>query len=286
MSPPIKLSWPATRQFWEIPVLYEDDHLLALNKPPLLLTSPVPHLPGQPSLMNLLHTGIAQAKPWAKARGLAYLANAHRLDFEASGVLLLARSRTVLIALAELFGSEKPYRFYVALVHGAPQTAQFECDAKLGPDPSQPGRMRVDPARGKRSRSQFEVIERFVGYALVRCVPLTDRPHQVRVHLQRCGFPVVGDQLYGGHALLLSTLKPNYRLKPNRTERPLIAQAAVHLERIELPHPVTGAPLSISAPWPKDLTVAVKYLRRFATPTSAAHSLPALPQQAQSDSEG
>lgn len=264
MSEPIKLSWPPARQFWEIPVLYEDDHVLALNKPPLLLTSPAPHLPGQPSLMKLLHDGIAQGKPWARARGLAYLANAHRLDFETSGVLLLARSRQVLIALAQLFGSEKPARFCVALVHGSPQSDRFECDAKVGPHPTEPGRMRLDPTRGKRSRSQFEVLERFVGYALVRATPLTDRPHQLRLHLQRIGHPVVGDQLYGGRPLLLSTLKAHYRLKPNRTERPLISQAAIHMEQIQLSHPVTGAPLSITAPWPKDLTVAVKYLRRFA----------------------
>lgn len=264
MNEPIKLSWPATRQFWEIPVLYEDEHLLALNKPPLLFTSPAPHRPDQPSLMKLLHEGIAQGKPWARARGLAYLANAHRLDFETSGVLLLARSRAVLIALAEVFGSEKPVRFYVALVHGSPQSDQFECDLKVAPHPTVPDRMRLDPVRGKRSRSRFDVLERFVGYALVRAVALTDRPHQLRLHLQRTGHSVVGDQLYGGRPLLLSSLKANYRLKPNRTERPLISQAAIHLEQVQLPHPVTGAPLCITAPWPKDLTVAVKYLRRYA----------------------
>ena len=69
---------------------------------------------------------------------------------------------------------------------------------------------------------------------------------------------------YGGRPLLLSSLKLTYRLKPNQIERPLISRAALHAESLTLPHPVTGETLNITAPWPKDLTVAVKYLRRYA----------------------
>ena len=69
---------------------------------------------------------------------------------------------------------------------------------------------------------------------------------------------------YGGRPLLLSSLNADYRLKPNQIERPLIARPALHAEALTLPHPVTGDPLTITAPWPKDLTVAVKYLRRYA----------------------
>src|SRR5689334_8226255 len=90
-GPPIKLSAPATKEFWEIPVLFEDEHLLAINKPASLLTSPDRYDADRPNLMRLLHEGIAQAKPWAKERGLTYLSNAHRLDFETTGVLLLAK---------------------------------------------------------------------------------------------------------------------------------------------------------------------------------------------------
>jgi 23S rRNA-/tRNA-specific pseudouridylate synthase len=74
----------------------------------------------------------------------------------------------------------------------------------------------------------------------------------------------VGDSLYGGRPLLLSQLKPDYRLKPNKTERPLLSQPALHAESLALPHPVTGEPLAITAPWPKHLNVAVKYLSRYA----------------------
>ena len=105
MAAVIKLSSPATREYWEIPVLYEDDYLLALDKPSGLLTSPDRYDPARPNLMKLLHAGIAAQKPWARERNLAYLSNAHRLDFETSGVILLAKTKAVLVALADLFGS-------------------------------------------------------------------------------------------------------------------------------------------------------------------------------------
>src|SRR2546426_4153228 len=127
----IKLSAPTTRQFWEIPVLFEDEHLLAVAKPPLLLLSPDRADPQRPSLMQLLHAGIERNAPWAKERRLNYLMNAHRLDFETSGVLLLAKSRPVLQALANLFGADKVRRTYAALAQGAPTEQSFAVEAKL-----------------------------------------------------------------------------------------------------------------------------------------------------------
>jgi RluA family pseudouridine synthase len=265
MNTSIKLSSPTTREFWEIPVLFEDDRLLALNKPPLLLTSPDPQDPERPSLLRLLHAGIAQGKPWARERNLRYLLNLYRLDFETGGVLLLAKSKTVWSALAGQLGSEEPLRTYVALVRGTPREDRFCVDAKLAPHPARTGMMHVDPKRGRRSRTQFEVVERFESCTLIHCQPLTDRPHQLRVHLRRAGHPVLGDTLYGGPPLLLSTLKRSYRLKPGHTERPLIARPAVHLERLQLAQPVLETPLLITAPWPKELAVAVKYLRLYSS---------------------
>lgn len=264
MSAVIKLSSSATQEFWEIPVLFEDEHLLALDKPAGLLTSPDRYGPERPNLMKLLHAGIAEGKPWAKERGLNYLSNAHRLDVETSGVLLLAKSKPILVTLANLFGSEKIGKTYVALAQGDPKNERFTVEAKLAPHPLKPGLMLVDPKVGKKSKTIFEVLEKFSDYTLVKCELLTDRTHQIRVHLRRVALPVVGDLLYGGRPLLLSRLKPNYRLKEGKTERPLISRAALHAEQQSLPHPVTGETLTITAPWPKDLKVAVKYLRQFA----------------------
>jgi RluA family pseudouridine synthase len=261
----IKLSSPTTKEFWEIPVLHEDEHLLALDKPARLLTSPDRYDASRPNLMRLLHDGIAAGKPWAAARNLTYLSNAHRLDFETSGVILLAKDKPTLVALANLFGSEKPSKKYVALVRGELPESPFEVDAKLSPHPVKLGMMRVDQKEGKRSHTKFEVMEDFprYGYALLRCEPLTGRTHQIRVHVTYAGLKLVGDELYGGKFLWLSRLKPSYRLKPGREERPLISRVALHAEELSLAHPVTNENITITAPWPKDLTVAVKYLRQY-----------------------
>jgi RluA family pseudouridine synthase len=264
VSTAIKLSSPATREFWEIPVLFEDEHLLALDKPVGLPVSADRDDLIRPNLMKLLHSAIADGKPWARERGLNYLMNAHGLDFETSGVILLAKDKPTLVALTDLFGSEKPLQKYVALVRGAPRENNFEADAKLAPHPVRPGFMHVDPANGKKSKTRFEVLEQFSGYALLKCEPLTSHTHQIRVHLCHARMPIVGDKLYGGKPLWLSRLKPDYRLKPGHEERPLLSRVALHSEELNIPHPVTGATVTITAPWPKDLKVAVKYLRQFA----------------------
>jgi RluA family pseudouridine synthase len=263
MSAVIKLSSPPTHEFWEIPVLYEDDHLLALDKPSGLLVSPDPQEPDRPSLIGLLHSGIAAAKPWALERSLTYLMNTHRLDAEASGLLLLARSKPVLASLSNLFASEKAPSTFAVVVQGAPQGDRFEVEGKLSPHPTPAGFFRVDSRRGKKSRTVFEVREKFAEYTLLKAEPCPGRAHQVRAHLRSIRLQVVGDRLYGGRPLLLSSLKRGYRLKPDRTEHPLMNRPALHAEQLSIPHPVTGVVLTISAPWPKDLTVAMKYLRRY-----------------------
>jgi RluA family pseudouridine synthase len=258
----VKLSSPATREFWEIPILFEDDHLLALDKPAGLLISPDRYDPQRPSLMKLLHAVIVAGKPWARERGLVYLMNAHRPDCGTSGVILFAKSKPVLVALANTFGAEKALHKYIALVQGAPKEDKFEVDARLAPHPLKTGLMCV-AKDGKKSKTQSTVLEKFSGYTVLKCEPLTSRTHQIRAHLRHAGLPVVGDELYGGKKLWLSRLKPDYRLKPGREERPLISRVALHAEELTLPHPVTGQTVTIKSEWPKDLKVAVKYLRQF-----------------------
>ena len=261
MSTTLKLSSPATREFWEIPVLFEDAHLLALDKPAGLLTVPDRNDPARPSLMRLLHDALATGKPWAIARGLTYLTPAHRLDAESSGVTLLAKSKPVLLALANQFGADQIQAKYVALARGIPRAGQFEVDARIASDPHTPGLVRVDSRSGKQAQTLVSVVERFRDYVWLACRPVTNRPQQIRVHLRHAGLPIVGDALYGGRPLLLSRLKQDYRLKPGRTERPLMARVALHAEELTFAHPITGETLTLTAPCPKDLRVALKYLR-------------------------
>jgi len=260
----IKLSAPETREFWQIPVLWEDARLLALDKPSGLLTSPDRYDPKRPNLVTLLHRSIARGVPWAKERQLGYLANANRLDFESSGVILLAKDKPALIALANQFGVEQANKIYLALAWGVPPQEALTINAKLAADPARTGLMRVDPREGRKATTLVEVAERFSGYTLLKCRPITDRAHQIRVHLRHIRLPIVGDTRYGGRPLLLSKLKPDYRFKPNIAERPLIGCIALHLQEITFNHPLSGAPQTITAPWPKDLIVALKYLRRYA----------------------
>lgn len=267
----IKLSSPATREFWEIPVVFEDAHLLALDKPAGLLTAPDRNDPARPNLMRLLHDAIAAGKSWAVERGLTYLNPAHRLDAETSGVILFAKSKPVLVALANQFGTDQPQAKYVALARGVPRAEQFEVDAKIAPHPLTPGLMRVDSRQGKRAKTLVSVVETFRDYVWLSCRPVTNRTHQIRVHLRHTGLPIVGDALYDGKPLLLSRLKRDYRLKPGRTERPLLARVALHAEELALVHPITGATVTFTAPCPKDLRVALKYLREHGGATFGRH---------------
>ncbi len=265
MTAAIKLSSPATREFWEIPVLFEDEHLLALDKPARLLTLPDPNDLARPSLMKLLHGGIAAKKPWAAARNLDYLNNVNELDSDATGVLLLAKNKPAFIALANLFSSEKASLKYVTLVRGDLRENEFEVDAKLAPHPVKPGVMRVDRDNGKQAQTKFTLLENFsrAGYALLRAELLAERLHQVRVHASHVDLKIVGDEVYGGKPLWLSRLKKDYRLKPGREERALLGRVALHAEELSLPHPITGETVTIKSEWPKDLRVALKFLRQY-----------------------
>ena len=279
MNPTLKVSSPSTHEFWEIPILFEDEHLLALDKPSGLLASPDRYAPELPNLLKLLHLAIEQGKPWVRERGYSYLSQGFRLEAEASGVWLLARTKPVLITLADLFGSDQARRSFITIVQGAPRQDRYEIDLPLATHPTRPGLYHIDRRLGKQAKTQVEVMERFDGYALVRCWAHAARPHQVRLHLQAVGLSVAGDRSYGGRPLLLSRLKGDYRLKPEQIERPLLGQATLLAEKLEMTHPVTSQPLVLEAAWPKDLTVAVKYLRRYAVSHAGANlDTPASPE--------
>lgn len=259
----IKISSPATREFWEVPVVFEDDHLLAVDKPSGLLTSPDRHDLTRPSLISLLHAAIAEGKAWSLEHNRKYLANAHRLDAETSGILLLAKSKEVLVKLADMFGTHQSFKRYIALVNGAPVEDKFDVDTKIAPHPTRPGVMHTDKRFGKKARTRFEVLEKFRQHTLLRCEPVTNHSHQIRVHLRSSRLPIVGDALYHGAPLKLSRLKRRYTVKEGAVEKPLMGRVALHGDELNMPHPVTGEPLHIKAELPNDFAVALKYLRKY-----------------------
>lgn len=264
----LHLSWSLTGEHVAVPVLYEDDYLLVIDKPSGWLTSPDGWDPKRANIMGMIHEGIREGKGWARSRGLTYLMNAHRLDKDSSGILVLAKSKETLRELVKQFSDQHPTKVYLALVHGVVLEERFIVDLPLAHHPSNPQFVIVDRGRGKRAITKFEVAEHFVGYTLMRCYPITGRTHQIRVHIQRKGHPVVADPLYGGRPLYLSSLKPNYRLRKGSQEKPLIGRLALHAWKITLIHPVKREPIEITSPLPRDFEVTLKYLRRYAATTS------------------
>lgn len=249
---------------WEIPVLHEDETLLAIAKPAGLLSSPDRYDKDRPNLMALLHRDIREQAVWARARGLAYVANVHRLDADTSGVLLLTKTREALNDLAGQFVQRQTKKNYLALVHGVPAPAEQTIEKCIAPHPTREGLFVARTHVGKESVTRIKVLEEFRHYALVQAEPLTGRTHQIRVHLKSIGHPIVADSLYGtSEGIFLSEFKRDYKHSKAKPERPLIGRLALHAERLTILHPATKQPLEIVAPPPHDFEVALKYLRKF-----------------------
>lgn len=170
-----------------IPVLFEDDDYLVVDKPEGLASIPERD-PERPSLLGLLES----------ERG-AKLFVVHRLDKEVSGVIAFAKHADAHRHLNDLFSTREVHKTYVALVHGPVDRQRGVIDAPIRTFGS--GRMGVDAARGKPSRTEYEVEERAGSYTRLRLRPVTGRRHQLRVHLYHIDHPIVGDPLYGDRAL-------------------------------------------------------------------------------------
>ena len=253
---------------WVFPVLYEDDHFLALDKMTHMAVTHSQLFPERPSLFELIRHAIDSRARWVEKRNINYLGFAYRLDFETSGISLFCKSNEARQRIGDLLGASQEKREFLCLVHGSPQEETFEVDAKIGWVTGEPEIM-VAGKRGKFASTKFEVVERLAGFTLLRCLPSTDRKHQIRVHLQHAGLPPVGDAYYGGSLLMLSRLKKNYRPRRDGTEKPLLDRAALHYAKLNFEHPFNGDAVEIECGLAKDMEVALKYLRKYATSIGA-----------------
>ena len=249
---------------WVFPVLYEDDHFLALDKMTHMAVTHSQLFPERPSLFELIRHAIDSRARWVEKRNINYLGFAYRLDFETSGISLFCKSNEARQRIGDLLGSNQEKREFLCLVHGSPQEETFEVDAKIGWVTGEPEIM-VAGKRGKFASTKFEVVERLAGFTLLRCLPSTDRKHQIRAHLQHIGLPSVGDAYYGGSLLMLSRLKKNFRPRRDGTEKPLLDRAALHYAKLNFEHPFNGDAVEIECGLAKDMEVALKYLRKYAT---------------------
>jgi len=256
----------------ELPILFEDDDLIVVDKPAGLPVEPERWARGAASLAGAL-LALARVRSGAEpepdddpAAPLALRLRAvHRLDKDTSGVLVVAKHLESERFLRGAFEHDEVHKTYLALVEGEhplADGAEEVIDLPLGPDPRKSGRMVVDP-HGKPSRTRIAVEQRFRGFTWLRCRPETGRTHQIRVHLSSAGFPLAVDPLYGRRGeLALSALKAGYRAKRGQIERPLVARLTLHAAEIRLPARAGGPPLVVAAPLPKDLERLLKQLAK------------------------
>jgi 23S rRNA pseudouridine1911/1915/1917 synthase len=244
----------------ELEVLYEDDQVLAVDKPAGLSSEPERWAPHKGSLAgSLLHHAASPERSEEFRPRLV-----HRLDKDTTGVVLSAKTLEAERHLRRLFEEGGIRKEYLALVEGEHPLADGEeelIDLPLAPDSKRGSRQRVADG-GKESRTRVAVEERFRGYTLLRCRPLTGRTHQIRVHLAETGFPLAVDPLYGRReALLLSEIKTNYKRKSGRPERPLLGRLSLHAQRVEFPN-TRGGLVAIESPFPADLVRTLKQLAK------------------------
>lgn len=214
-----------------IRILYEDRSVLAIDKPSGWMLVPYNWDKTSRNLQLAISSAMLGGAFWARSRGLRFLKYVHRLDAETTGVLLFGKSLGAVRTFGDLFESRRMRKRYLAVVRGEPKRDEWICQARLGPDPGEHGRQRVD-ARGKEAETKFQVLERRPGLALIEARPLTGRTHQIRLHLQHAGLPIVGDVLYG---------PPEDRAK--RT-----ASMALRAVELEYEDPFTRKRVRITAP--------------------------------------
>lgn len=250
-----------------IEVLYEDEHLLAIQKPPGLPVEPSRwgehpvHLSGAMTTWAQERAGVAGGAGGGLAKRPRAL---HRLDLGTSGVLLFALTLEAERFYRGLFAAGAIEKTYHAIVLGRLEEAGV-VDAPIGPDERRSGQMKVDGS-GKESQTAYRPLEAFRAHALIEARPRTGRTHQIRVHMAYAGHPLAVDERYGGgQALFLSHVKRGYRPKPGRPEKPLLDRLSLHAQSVRLPRFGGGASedLQIVAPYPDDFARAVKQLRRW-----------------------
>ena len=213
-----------------IDVVFEDEHLLVVNKPARLVVHPAAgNWSG--TLLNAL---------LAHHRGAASLPRAgivHRLDKDTSGLMVVGKTLPALTALARAIAAREVHRQYLAIVHGEVNAKTFSIDAPIGRDPQSRIRMAV-VASGKPARTDVQVIARGDGLSALRCTLHTGRTHQIRVHLAARGHPLVADALYGGRVALG------------------MARQALHAAQLAFAHPVSGERVQFDAEPPADFASA------------------------------
>ena len=219
-------------------VLFEDAHLMAVNKPAGMVVHPsYRHANG--TLVNaLLHLSAR----WPSGDAPALLT---RLDKMTSGVLLVAKRREVVVRLQHEMRAQRIEKDYLAVVHGVPSPSRGTIDLALDRDPWDRRKVTVTDRGGQPAVTRYErlAVSRAAPHALLKCRLVTGRMHQIRAHLAAKGWPLVGDPVYG-----------------RKVAEPAFPRQALHAWRVAFTHPVTGERLDVTAPLPDDFAELIDRL--------------------------
>src|SRR5438874_7125088 len=251
----ISAPWPQARSPQAQPeeialeIMFADNDLVVLNKPPGLVVHPAAGHQEHTLVNALLHHCKGEL---SGIGGVARPGIVHRLDKDTSGCLIVAKNDAAHQALAEQFAARTLEKIYLAIVCGEMPRASGEIRAAIARHPTHRKRMAVTDNEGREARTAYRVIERLNAATLAEVVLHTGRTHQIRVHFQHLGFPIAGDDVYGN--------RQTARLKE------LTGYAAprqlLHAHKLKFTHPRTGRKLALEAPWPADFQEALGALRK------------------------
>lgn len=215
-------------------IVYEDQDLLVVNKPAGMVVHPARGHSGD----TLLDTLLARYPEMGQFEAEERPGIVHRLDKDTSGLLIVAKNARAQAALVEQMKQHAIVKRYLALVEGVVSLDAGSIDAPIGRDPRYRQKMAITMAGSREARTHFRVVQRFSRHTLLLLQLETGRTHQIRVHLQAIGYPVVGDPVYGPTS--------------NHDALPLSRQF-LHAYQLAFTHPITGQRLELEAPLPEDL---------------------------------
>lgn len=230
-------------------IIFEDDFFMVINKPPGLLTIPDRYDDTIPNLYTIL----------SKLYDEVFIV--HRLDKDTSGLIIFAKTKEAHRNLCLAFENHEVTKQYFAILKGVPQFDSGEITKPL-----KTGGKKVKVMKeGKEAKSSYEVIEKFRNYSLVKVDIQTGRTHQIRVHFQSIGCPLMVDSKYGfADAFYLSEIKGRkYKKNRDDVESPLIYRNSLHSWKLSLKHPVNGELMNFEAELAKDLKAVTNQLRKY-----------------------
>ncbi len=232
-------------------IIINTETFIAVNKPPGLLTIPDRYDHHLPSLKKFLENRYGRI--WV----------VHRLDKETSGLIIFAKDEYTHKYLSQLFEERTIHKYYLGLVRGILPEKNSLVNVSIAEHSSIRGKM-ISAQKGKPSITHYEVLEQFNLYSWVQFRIETGRTHQIRVHMQYLGHPIVCDEIYGsGNPVLLSSLKKNFKLsKGVETETPLLNRLGLHSWKLQFAD-ASGKIYQLEASLPKDLKALLQQLSKW-----------------------